>query len=47
MNFIRNDLANLQIINIHNICNVYNNINILMTQVFPKVYIYVRAFKYP
>lgn len=51
MKILRKYLANHQIIQIHNICNDYNTINKLITQIFPKVhiyiYIYIRAFIYP
>jgi hypothetical protein len=49
MKILRKYLVNNQIIQICKICNDYNTINILITQIFPKVYIYiyVRAFKYP
>ncbi len=46
MKILRRSLVNNQIIQIRKICNDYNTLNILITQIFPKVHIYIRAFKY-
>ncbi len=41
MKILRRSLVNNQIIQIPKICNDYNTLNILITQIFPKVHIYI------
>ncbi len=46
MKILRKYLTNHQIIQINNICNDYNTLNILITQIFPKVHIYILEHLY-
>ncbi len=41
MNTLRNYRVDICTIDINKFCNLYNTVNILITQSFPKVYIYI------